>query len=111
MLASLFNVPQAESEFDDWSFTNMDQHRQITDALARQRSITLPLYALDPIPPSDVLGWLEIHQDAHAAFTQALGIGGFDLTDVDFQNTEQLAAWIRLHALEHQQAAQILGLS
>jgi hypothetical protein len=106
-LANLFNIPHSEEDLQVFSFSNMDQHRQIVDAVTKQR---LTLYPLDPIPTQDARTWLMIHQQAHVEFTSALGIAGVDLTAVDFHDPEQMASWIRLHADEHMQAANKLGL-
>ena len=107
-LASLFNIPEGEQDLLVFSFSNMDQHRRIVTALGGQ-GVNLPLYNLDPIPPSDPFTWLIVHQQAHVDFTTRLGIDGVDLTAVDFRDPEQMASWIRLHADEHQQAATKLG--
>lgn len=109
-IANLFNIPEVESDYLVFSFSNADQHRQIVDAVAAQKSLKLASYLLDPIPASDPATWLAIHQQSHNDFTAALGIAGVDLTSVDFNDPEQLASWIRLHAEEHAQAANQLGL-
>lgn len=109
-LASIFNIPRGEQDLLLFSFNNMDQHRQIVSAIAN-RGTKLTLYSLDPIPQADVLTWLIIHQQSHVDFTTALGIAGVDLTAVDFRDPEQMASWIRLHADEHQQAADRLGIT
>jgi len=106
-LAGLLNIPDGEQGMLVFSFSNMDQHRQIVSALGTRN---LALYELDPIPPQDIWTWLIVHQQAHNDFTAALGIGGVDLTAVDFRDPEQMASWIRLHADEHLQAANKLGL-
>ena len=108
-VAVLFNVPESPADFLVFSFHNADQHALIVREVASRKGILLPLYVLDPIPASDPATWLEVHQASHNAFTAALGIAGVDLTDVDFQDPEQLASWSRLHGEEHRQAADILG--
>lgn len=108
-LANLFNIPGDQQDLLTFSFSNMDQHRQIVSAIGSSRGVRLSLYELDPIPHVDVATWLIIHQQAHVDFTTTLGIAGVDLTAVDFRDPEQMASWIRLHADEHQQAAAKLG--
>lgn len=112
-LATLLNVPSAADarSLSEWSFSNQDQHRQIVDALAAQKNIVVQLYPLDPIPSYGLVGWFQNHQQAHNDMANALNIALFDLSDVDFKDSEQLAAWVRLHFDMHQQAAQILGFS
>lgn len=111
-LATLLNIPipgDARS-FSEVSFSNMDQHRLIVNALASQKGIMVQLYPLDPIPVYGVTAWLQNHQQAHNDMSNALGIELFDLSDVDFRDREQLAVWTRLHFDMHQQAASILGI-
>lgn len=110
-VADLFNIPENESDFQIFSFHNQDMHRQIVNALAAQKNITLPLYPIDPIPFGDLAGWAIIHQALHNDLTGALGIVGNDFSSIDPQNKSELAAWIFLHAEEHVQAANQLGLS
>lgn len=110
-LASLFNMPETDEALSVFAFSNQDQHRQIVAAIARRSSLTLPLFPLDPIPMFEPGVWAHNHQQMHNDFNAILGIAGSDLTAVDFRNPQELASWIRLHGSEHQQAANILGLS
>lgn len=107
----LYNVPHTPETIQVFSFSNVDQHRQITDALLAQKGIALPVYPLDPIPMEDLATWAAAHQQSHNDFTKVLGIAGVDLTDVDFRDAGQLSAFISLHANEHMLAAQMLGIS
>lgn len=109
-LASLFNVPATPDEWAIWSFANMDHHRQIILAIGTQKDINLAEYIVDPIPFFSLGQWVYTHQTMHNDMDGVLGIAGFDLTGLDVNNAGQVAAWIRLHALEHQQAAQELGI-
>ena len=109
-LAVLFNIPESAEDFLTFSFHNQDQHALIVRAVFTNRGIRLPLYLMDPIPPSDPGDWLRTHQQAHNDFNGVLGIDGVDLTSVDFNDPEQLASWSRLHGEEHRQAADILRI-
>lgn len=110
-LAALFNVPDEEKDFLMLSFSNMDEHRQIVDAIRTQKGVELPLYPLDPMPLHDLAAWANIHQAAHNDFCRVLGIAGVDLTSVDLKDQAQVASWVRLHGSEHQQAAALLGIT
>lgn len=110
-LAPLFNIPHDEAGISVFSFHNQDAHRQIVLAIQDTMNITLPLYPIDPIPLNDLAGWGDIHQALHADFTRVLGIVGSDFSSVDFNDPAQLSAFIFLHAAEHTQAANMLGLS
>ena len=111
MLANLYNVPKDENELAQFSFSNNDEHVKLAAAMLSQKNIQLPIYVLDPLLPANKDIWLSVHQDLHNAIDIALGIAGNDLSDVDFHNPEQLSAWIWLHAQEHMQAAQKLGIT
>lgn len=110
MLASLYNVFKDNIGLQQFSFANNDEHVRINEAVLKQRNIQLPTYILDPISASDPSNWLYMHQNIHNLMDSVLGIAGNDLSDVDFKNPEQLSSWIWLHAQEHYQAAQILGI-
>ena len=110
-LAPLYNIPDSPETLSVFGFHNQDMHRQIVNAIAATRNIDLPLYPIDPVTTNDLAGWAEIHQALHADFTQVLGIVGSDFSSLDFNDPAQLSAWIFLHAAEHTQAADMLGLS
>lgn len=109
-LATLYNPPETERDLFAFSFSNTDHHRLIISAISTQKSIDLALMPLDPIPMFDVAGWARRHQQMHVDFTSVLGITGADLSDVDFNDQAQLEAWVRLHADEHRQADDLLGI-
>lgn len=110
-LASLLNIPATDDvrSFDEFSFSNADQHFIVTRAIAAQKSINLPYYVIDPMPFSDIGVWLYEHQQWHNNINGILGVAGLDFTSVDFSNEEQAASWIRLHFSEHLSWAQKLG--
>lgn len=108
-LASLYNIPRDRIGLNRFSFVNQDQHAQIRDRLAAA-GLVLPFFVIDPIPDGAIGVWAYNHQEMHNAQNAALGILGSDLTDIDINKADQLAAWISIHASEHYQAAQILGI-
>ena|SRR5215475_5348577 len=110
-LADLYNIPHSEGDFNVFSFHNQDQHRQIINAILTTKNITLPLFPIDPIPIGNVEGWAVLHQQLHSSFAQILGIVGSDFTSLNLNDPGELSAWIFLHAAEHVQAANMLGLS
>ena len=115
MVPTLFNIFQDQIGLNQFSFANADLHFRQNNALYAKQSLppnALPYYVLDPIYlGTDLTNWLQLHQDIHTKVNTLLGIAGNDLTDVDFEKPEQLAAWIWLHAQEHVQAASKLGIS
>lgn len=113
-LATLYNIPNPDDwrTFAEFSFSNMDQHRIITEAIFAKKGINIPSYVLDPMPlPNDPAfeAWLQIHQTWHTSINGILDVAGVDLTSVDFRDPEQAVNWQRLHASEHIQWQDKLG--
>jgi len=113
MLATLFNIFQDQVGMSQFAFANADLHDRQNAAILQRYSVSLPAYVLDPISLENtgLENWLQIHQDIHTRTNSILGIAGNDLSDVDFRNPNQVASWIWLHAQEHVQASNKLGLS
>lgn len=113
MLATLYNIFQDKIGLNQFAFANADLHVRQNQAIAVKYGVNLPDYILDPISleNSGSENWLQLHQDIHTRTNSVLGIAGNDLSEVDFKNPDQLAAWIWLHAQEHVQASNKLGLT
>ena len=109
-IANIYNVPSTDSELASWAFAHMAHHRDINRRIYELVSISLPEYTLDPIDPNDVGQWEYQHQLMHNNQNQVLGIMGFDLSEVNWQDSNLLAGWIWLNASEHLQAADILEI-
>lgn len=45
--------------------------------------------------------WLSGHYDMHLALRAATGISGIDLTQVNWNDPEELFSWLENHAVEH----------
>lgn len=110
-LANIFNIPSAPQQFEAWSFSHQANHRDIIRVIYKDYGLILDEYAIDPINLADPKGFLDNHQQLHNQFNAVLGLSGFDLSDVNFEETEQLAVWIDLNARNHRAACDILGLS
>lgn len=112
MLTTLYNVFSDEVGLHQFSFANADLHARANEALFTNYGVQLPWYVLDPIATSGegLQNWLQSHQESHNQLNSLLGIAGNDISEVDFKNPEQLAAWIWLHAQEHVQISQKLGV-
>jgi hypothetical protein len=109
-VAALFNVPETSEQLAQWSFVNAAVHADINRLILQNFNIIIPSYVLDPIDPTNMQVWLYQHQLMHLNMDAVLGIAGFDLTDVDFNDKGQFAGWIQDHANEHVQAGQLLNL-
>lgn len=109
-IAALFNVPNTQNDLSAWATAHMSHHRDIQRRIYELTSANLPEFVLDPIDPDDIHVWEYQHQIMHQNMDAILGIDGYDLTGVDFKNSEALAAWIQLNASEHYQASNILEI-
>lgn len=109
-IATLFNVPTTVEELGSWATAHMAHHRDINRGIYQLTGISFPEFILDPIDPRDTNVWEDQHQLMHTNMDAVLGIGGFDLSNVDFTKPELLAGWIQLNANEHYQASNILQI-
>lgn len=114
-LEVLYEVPTDATSLARWSFAHMAHHRDIIRAIFEQKNKVLSEYQLDPFNPSadDFETWVYQHQIMHDQMEAVLGdaLSNFDLTEIDWQDRAGLVTWINTHAIEHVQAAQILGVS
>lgn len=110
MLASLYNIPRDYQGLNQFSFANADHHTQVFNSILSKYSINLTVYLIDPIPLNNLGVWLYNHQQMHDLQNAVLGIAGNDFTDLDFSKPDESANWFYLHAIEHYQAAQALGI-
>lgn len=109
-IAGIFNVPKTPEDLSVWASGHMTHHRDIIRRIRELTDIDLDEYILDPIDPKDTDVWGAQHQQMHQDMEAILGISGFDLTEVDFEEYEELEGWITLNANVHYQAAFILGI-
>lgn len=109
-IAGLYNVPSTEAELNTWAFAHAAHHRDINRLILQLTGTQLIESILDPINPNDIGVWLYQHQQMHDQFEAVLGIAGYDLLDVDWENQNELAGWVLLNASAHQQAANILQI-
>lgn len=109
-IADLYNVPSNDDERSQWAFAHAAHHRDINRVIYDLLKISLPEYALDPINIADTGVWEYQHQLMHNNQNTILGISGFDLSEVDWQDPNVLQGWMFLHSQEHLQAADILEI-
>jgi hypothetical protein len=109
-LADLANVPGNATERSQWAFSHLAHHRDINAKIYLLVAVALPEYILDPIDPNDTGQWEYQHQLMHDNQNAILGIAGQDLTGVNWNNQNELAAWIFLNMNEHFQASNILEI-
>lgn len=109
-VAALYNVPQSQTDFDQWAFAHAAHHRDIIRLIEQLGGPHLDEYVLDPLDPQNMGVWLYQHQFMHSQMDAALGISGFDLLDVDVTNPSEFAGWVWLNGQEHYQVANLLGI-
>jgi hypothetical protein len=110
-IATLLENPIASpADFDRWSFANMASHRDIIRRIFETNGTELPEYVLSPFDPTNMDAWLELHQQMHTDFQGILGISGYDLTVLDWNDESQVSTWLAQHANTHWIASQVLGI-
>ena len=109
-LADLFNIPQDDDSMKKWSALHMAHHRSINFAIQQQTNTLLPLYVIDPVNLANPGAFLNQHQDLHNNTDAILGIPGYDLTEVNWNDPGQRASWIWLNATLHRAEADALGI-
>lgn len=110
-LATLYNVPWNENDFNVFSFANRDEHTKIALAIRSKYNYAVPYFVLDPLPLSDMGAWLAQHQRLHNLMNQITKQDSNDLTTVDLTDDSQRTEWIWLHAQEHFKVARALELT
>ena len=104
-LAALFNTPNDPASLALWSFAHAVHHFDMNQQIQKRYGVTMPSFILDPFDPNNSATWEAQHQDLHVAMRQVLNISGFDLSEVNWQIPDSLAAWIQANAAEHIEAA------
>lgn len=113
-LAQLAAVPKTNADLQAWQFANVANHRDIIRLTLATRGIVLqevPLQPFDPNDPSSFEAFLNSHQALHAAQDAALGLPNYNLSELDWNQPNQLAWWVQQHYSDHQAASSLLGVS
>lgn len=100
-VADLFNIPSTDEEMAKWSFIHMAHHREVNFAIQQKYGIDLPEYPLDPVSLDDAQSFLNQHQEMHNNSDAILGVAGFNLSEVDWNDPGKRAGWIYLNAILH----------
>lgn len=89
---------------------HLAHHQAINTGIKVSRNIVPMLFQIYPFNPKDAPNWLLQHQEQHNLQNAILGIGGQDLSILDFNDRKSIDAWTYLHWTEHQSAVTILGM-
>jgi hypothetical protein len=111
-IAEIQAPPTTPDEMLSWSFVHMAHHRDIVRRIQETKSVNLTEYPLDYFSPEGTRGtnWLYNHAVMHNQMDQVLGIQGFNLNSLDWQDPDSVATWFDQHAAEHQQAGELLSI-
>lgn len=109
-IAVLMEYPRSEAHWQEWAFANMAHHRDINRRIYELTGNNLPESVMDPFDLHDPVSWSYKHQLMHDRQNAVLGIQGFNLVGVDWQDDEDMEGWIAAHLNEHYQASTILGI-
>ena len=109
-VANIYQNPKTWEEFATWSFAHQAHHRDIARVIFELTGTRLDQFVLDPFNPNEEEGWLVTHQIMHQQMDDILGISGYVLSNVEWDDPEALAVWLRHHGDEHYQASQLLNV-
>ena len=73
------------------------------------KGLNLVDYQIDPMNPTDTIGFLQNNSQLHDEMNGALGLVNIDLQEADLSEEKQLKTWIDLHYLEHYNAESKIG--
>ena len=107
---TLYQNPHTPEEMAVWSFAHQAHHRDIARLVFEVYGTRLDEFVLDPFDPRDEEGWLITHQIMHGQMDEVLGISGYVLSSVDWNDPDQLKMWLTHHGSEHFQAGTILNI-
>lgn len=107
----MFGDPEG---FGQWLAGHWFEHQQFI-TLGLQFSPSRQFLAYDiyswRYEPESIRAWLDAHQQMHDSLRRFTGVGGIDLSEIDFQSPDDFQAWMAYHQLEHQQLRAAFGVS
>ena len=109
-VANILNIPASPSDMRTWGTLHMIWHRNVIRSIFLNKNIALTEYVLDPAELRRESTWPQNHQTMHAEMDAVLGLSGYDLSDVDWTNQEEVLGWFELHGDITQQEADASGV-
>lgn len=101
-VAPMFYVPRNADDLTRLLWFNFDHHRQVSRWIAANKNLNVQQFDLYPAPPEGLAGWLLQHQSWHSQIDAVLGVRSNNLLVLPLHDKEGFAAWVFLHASEHQ---------
>ncbi len=109
-LGNLFNVPETDNQWNEYSFSLQAMIRDINRRIIELNGPQLPEFPLDPIikgPHGVQLSEIQVAMDD---INRTLGLQGFNYEDVDLADRNERSSWVWLLAQNIRQAAQLVGV-
>lgn len=110
MLAALLNFGLDDDKRSFFAVHNMDSHRLIVDTLQRKYGVTVPLFPIQVLPPTNYHEWFEQHAQMHNVFSQLLGLDSNNFNVSDFKSQEEIETFAQQHFQNHVDAHTALGI-
>lgn len=102
--------PATKANWARFAFAHMAQHRDYIRVAFQMFGVELQEYILDPFDPQNLGLWPWHHQLMHDQLNAVIGVSGYNLQEINFDDPDNLHAWIDLHSDEHNRESAILGL-
>lgn len=109
-LAALQNYPVTPSDFAEWAHSHAAHHFDIIRRINEVYGENLSSFILDPMNPEDMVTWSANHRIMHREMQTILGIPGYDLSDLDWQDPRGTEIWLNRNFVTHAAAGQILDI-
>lgn len=107
-VAGLLALGSSRGALDFFSQSHQNSHNRVAGATGT------PFIIVDPLNLQDEQArkvFLLDHSRAHTLVNEFFGTTGPDLSEVNFDDPKDLAAWVDLNYLDHQQWEASLGIS
>lgn len=111
MIANLFNIPNDQKSWDEYSFALQGVIRDVNRRIYETDNVALPEYLLDPLNLTDPSAQLYGLQTSMNNINAVLGISGYNYLDVSFQEPGETASWTWLLATNLREASKIVGVA
>ena len=109
MLAALENIPRSPQQWSLWAWDHRDSHDRIRAAILRRTGSNLADWQIEPINPNYMTDFLQANSSLHDDMNSALNLQSTNIQDANLGDEKELAAWIKLHYLEHYYAEIVSG--
>lgn len=92
---------KSEESREQWALWHFKDHEEIHQATQNVLGINTIVYQLYPLDLDKLQEWAEMHQQTHDDQNSAAGLGGNDLSEMNFDEQEKSEQWHFNHFKEH----------